>query len=362
MKRSMAIPALIALMLILAPSSSQGQWVGQQSSNPTTQEEALEEVNQPFSDTKPIVDTATAEDYCDWNLEGQEIQEQSQEVLRSMSCHSFRWFDGWWGDEEDFNEKAVNGWVTMGADYRKYDGIDPRMRLRVRAPLPNMSKRFDVMFGRVDESYISDTQGQDQTFYNPGVVNRGVESSWLLGLGHRRKSLKKGWDWSAGVRLRWPPEPYAKVSYFYNTQFSENSDLRFRQTLFWRSDEGFGTTSRGDLAWGITAKDVMRWEGIVRLSEETEGARWYVGQTWYHLLGNRSAFSLLAFVRGETSAPVSLTDFGLNFIWRRPFTRDWMYISMGPNITWPREYPEEERELNLGFGVWLEMEFGNWRY
>ncbi|MNC98511.1 hypothetical protein D3C83_164950 [compost metagenome] len=57
-----------------------------------------------------------------------------------------------------------------------------------------------------------------------------------------------------------------------------------------------------------------------------------------------------------------LQEYGFNFIWRRPFTRDWLYLSVGPSITWPRYLLEEERELSLGFGVWLEMEFGDWVY
>jgi hypothetical protein len=39
-----------------------------------------------------------------------------------------------------------------------------------------------------------------------------------------------------------------------------------------------------------------------------------------------------------------------------------MYLSFGPSLTWPREYLDEKREASLGFGVWIEMQFGNWRY
>jgi hypothetical protein len=164
------------------------------------------------------------------------------------------------------------------------------------------------------------------------------------------------------VRLKLPPEPYAKLSYFYNKQFNENTDLRFRQTFFWRSNQGFGTTSRGDLAYAVNVKNVLRWEAIATISEITEGTDWYVGQTWYHLFGDRSAFSLLSFIGGSTGAPVETKEFGFNLIWRKPFTRDWIYLSMGPSITWPRHLAEEEREMSLGFGMWIELEFGNWRY
>ena len=341
--------------------------------NPSTEGEpsrsrVVEEIQKPFgpeelSPEDSAEEEPGARDPCNWALEGEELQEQSREILRSWSCYSFRWFDSWWGDQYDFDEKAVNGLLTFGAEYRQYDGFDPRLRLKVRSPLPNMNRRWDLLLGRVDEdSYISDTQGQDQTFYNPGSVNRDEEPSWLLGLGYRGKARRSGWDYSAGVRLRLPPVPYLKAQYYYNRDLNERSDLRFRQTFFWRSDRGFGTTSRADVAYGIDPENALRWEAIGTVHEETEGVEWYVGQTWYHLLGDRGAFSLRAFANGETRKDVSLRDAGFYFIWRRPFTREWLYLSFGPSITWPRELPAEKREMSLGFGLWLEIEFGNWRY
>ena len=302
-------------------------------------------------------------DDCDWYLEDQEIQEKSQEVLRSWSCHTFRWLDSWWGDEHDFQEKDVSGWFTVGGEYRDYDGFDGRLRLKVRSPLPNLSNRWDIWLGRFDEeAYVSDTLGQGGAYYTPGAVNRDEEDSWLLGMGHRRKSRKNGWDWNVGIRLNLPPEPYIKSSYFYYRKPTEETDLRLRQTFFWRSDRGFGTTSRGDLTWWVSDNDVMYWEASGTLAEDTDGVRWFAGQTWYHLMENRHSFSLLAYVKGETDRAVELKDAGLNFIWRRPFTRDYIYLSMGPTLTWPREEIEEKRDFNLGFGVWLEIEFGDWQY
>ena len=303
-------------------------------------------------------------DACDRSFNLEEIQEQTRETLRSWSCHSFRWFDGLFGDSEDFDENAINGWIIAGAEQREYYGFDPRLRVRVRAPLPNMNRRWDIILGRVDEtSYVSDTQADDQTFFNPGVVNQqDDEGEWLLGLGHRGRAKKKGWDWSAGVRLRTPPRPYAKLQYYYNKPFSDKTDFRFRQTFFWREDQGFGTTSRGDFAHQLDHSNVLRLEGLATKSDVTEGFQWYAGHTWYHRIEGEKGFSLLAFIRGETDHPVPLREYGLNFIWRRPFTRDWLFLSMGPSVTWPRELVQEKREMSLGFGVWLEMEWGDWRY
>lgn len=361
-----------AALVLCLTTPAQARWVHQErqpvDATPQTidsTEEAIEQAIDPFTHEEhqpPDTEEAPASDDCDWRLEEQEWQEQSQEVVRSFSCHSFRWFDSLWGDAQDFDESSVNGLVLVGTRWREYDGFDPRFRFKVRAPLPNMDNKFDLVLGRVDEeAYISDTDTQDRMFYNPGVVS-DREDSWLLGLGHRRRGKRSGWDTSLGIRLGAPLRIYGKLQYYYNKHFTKNVDLRLRQTFFWRNDDGLGSTTRGDLAWGIDLKNVLRWEGVATVSQESQGTEWRVGQTWYHLFGDRSAFSLLAFARGKTDAEVALQDIGLNFTWRRPFTREWMYLSVGPTITWPRELSEEKRELSFGFNVWLEMEFGNWRY
>ena len=108
--------------------------------------------------------------------------------------------------------------------------------------------------------------------------------------------------------------------------------------------------------------NALFWEGSSTWSGATEGARWFAGQTWYHLFPGGTAMSFLAFVKGETERDVPLRDYGFNLIWRRPFTRDYIFISFGPSLTWPRKQEEDVREMNLGFGVWLEMEFGDWQY
>lgn len=320
---------------------------------------------EPVPMTAEKRETAPGMDACD-RLQGiDDVARTTQEVLRSWSCHSFRWFDGLFGDTHDFDESQVSGLMTFGAEYTEYRDFDPRLRLRVRAPLPNLSSRWDLLLGRVDEeAFIRDTQPEDTAVYNPGLVPRDEDDTeWLLGLGHRRKDSRKGWDYSAGIRLRTPPRPYVKAQYYYNEPFTERTDLRFRQTFFWRLDEGFGTTSRGDLSHVLTLRDVLRWEGVATVSEERDGLFWYAGQTWYHLFEEGSdAISLLAFIRGETRDEVPLQEYGFNLLWRRPLDGEWLYLSAGPSVTWPRYREEESRELSLGFGVWVELQFGDYRY
>ena len=163
--------------------------------------------------------------------------------------------------------------------------------------------------------------------------------------------------WWAGKKRNWP-----LAQYYFNEPFTARTDLRFRQTFFWDTDESFGTTSRGDLSHALSERNVLRWEGVATVSVERDGLFWYAGQTWYHLFEGMSAISLLAFVRGETDEPEPLQEYGFNLIWRRPLDGEWLYLSMGPSLTWPRYDASETRTASWGFGAWIEMEFGDYRY
>lgn len=349
-----------------APEASEAGSGQDPEDEPESEEEALRRVQEPFAETEPDEEPEPGTeglDACDPDYSEDHWEEDTQEFFRTVSCHSFRWFDGLFGDDVDYPEEEVNGLAVLGGSWNEYEGFDSRARFRVRAPLPNWDNRWDLIFGRGDEdAFISDTQTQDETFYNPGLINRDDEDSLLLGLGGRPRSGRQGWDWSAGVRLRRHPVPYVRLRWYWYKSFTPQTDIRFRQTFFWRNDDGFGATTRGDLAHAFRVQDVMRWEGVVTHAEESNGTEWYVGQTWYHLMRERRAFSLLAFAYGETDGPVSLREAGFNFIWRQPLTRDWLWVSYGPSVTWPRFEREDERELSLGINLWLEMEFGNWRY
>lgn len=370
---SLAIPALLlTAFAVFAPAFVMANQADSASATQSTEvvstvgfespEQSGQSVTPDEQHPSGETDSVTEEDKCDWELAGRPWQEQSQQVIYGISCHSFRWLDHLFGSTYDFPEEQVNGLLLLGFEYQQYDGFDPRARFRVRAPLPNLNNRWDLIIGRENEQeFVSDTAPSDQTLYDPGL-SRDADNEWLLGLGHRNKNRRQGFDYSVGLRLGAPPNLYGKVQYYYNKQYTEKTDLRFRQTLFWRTDDGLGTTSRANLVHQASPHNVVRWEGVATVSEDTEGMKWYTAQTWYHQLHGKNAISLQAFARGETDQEVPLRDYGLNLIWRQPFTRDWMFLSMGPNITWPRTYRYEERELSLGFSLWVEMEFGDYRY
>lgn len=316
-----------------------------------------------FDESESDAAQVSGVDPCIYHPENSKLPEQSRAVVHTFSCHAIRWFDGLFGDDHEFPTDEVSGELTTGFTWSEYDGFDPKLRFRVNAPLPNLNGRVNAFLGRVEEeAYIRDTKTTDQSIFREGIED-DQERSWLLGLGYKAdKNKNRGWDYSIGVRLRLPPRPYAKVRYHHDFTFGSKTDLRFRETFFWRKDRGFGSTTHFDLAHDLGERDLLRWETIATISEITDGVEWWTGATHYHHLGGQSALATLLFVRGETSAPVELEEYGIRFTWRRPVARDWLFIEFGPSISWPRERIEEKRELSLGLGVSLKMQFGDYRY
>ena len=78
----------------------------------------------------------------------------------------------------------------------------------------------------------------------------------------------------------------------------------------------------------------------------------------YHSLNQRRAISYTALLHGETGADVPIQNFGVESSYRQSVFRKWSFLELYASVTWPRETLDEEREINPGVGVGLEMYFG----
>lgn len=283
-----------------------------------------------------------------------------QHGLNTGICQAARWVDSRFGDSHQFHEDEISGRVALGIEYSRYDGFDYSSRFHIRAPLKNLNSKFNLFFGRVDEdTYLRDTQPDLPGAFRDGIF--GEDDSWLLGLGYRTKrNRNRGFSISAGVKLLF--EPYVKARYRINHSFNEKQFMRFRQTAFWRSDRGFGTTSRLNLLHRSGPDNLLRWDNTLTVAEDIEGVKWYTGGTLYHRIHKNHALSTQIFIQGETGEEVTIRDYGLRMIMRKPIGRDWLFLEAGPSITWPREFLSEQRQMSLGFSLLVEMQFGDYKY
>lgn len=286
------------------------------------------------------------------------IDRMHASLYRRM-CLASAGFDGFFGNARfDDEYESTHGSLSVGTLWDERDGWDPSVRFRVQLRLPQLNERFSAFVGRVDPDEFV-TEVRDDFDSLPTQFARAEDDEVLLGLGYRKPGPGGGhFDASVGARLDWPPDVYAKGAYRLTQPFFERNLLRLHETIFWREEDGYGTTSRVDLERLLADDFLVRWTGSGTYAQETEGVRWFSNLTLYQSLGARRALAYQAGISGETDREVDIVDYGLRVIYRRSVFREWLFLELRSSVTWPRETLTEDREANLGAGVALEMQLG----
>lgn len=279
-------------------------------------------------------------------------------------CFTADWIDGLFGDEHEFDGESFRGKISLGFREDEIDGFDPRLRVRVKTKLPNMSKRFSAFVGRVEEdSYISNTEVDQDRVNSVGLRSTNDDDSeWLIGIGYRDpQSQDDGFDVSIGAKLSSGLSPYAKLAHRHLFKPSDDNYWRTTQTVFWRKEDGYGVSSSLDFTHILGDRDIFEWDTSVKFTEEKDDWEWISSTTWHHEFTPQRGISSRAYVRGERDNPVSIPEFGLTFTYVRPFLRDWLFVETGIDFRWEKENEfQEEYKSAIRFGLQFQMLLGDY--
>jgi len=300
---------------------------------------------------------------CRFAQESDEWIDNVRSSTHGRLCRSALWLDGLFGDEYDFNDRDFRGKVSIGFKHDEEEGFDPRLRVKVRTKLPNVSKRFNAFFGRVEEdSFISNTEVDQNKVNTVGL--RSVDdddAEWLVGIGYRNPDQREnGFDFSVGAKLSSGLNPYAKVAHRQVFVPSANNFWKTTQTLFWRKDEGYGVSSSLDYIHLASDRDIIKWDVGAKLTEESDQWEWITSTTWHHSFSDKKGVSTRGYVRGESENEVSIPEFGVTFTYVRPFLRPWLSLETGIDFRWEKELPGENYKSATRIGFQFEMLLGDY--
>ena len=278
-------------------------------------------------------------------------------------CSTAVRFDSLFGSARfDDEYQATRGSLSVGALWDERDHWDPSVRFRIQIQLPQMRDRLSVIVGKVDpDEYVTEQRDDFDTL--PRQFGREGDDEVLIGLGYSRPGRRGGrFGTSVGTSLDSPEEVYAKATYHNALPLLAHNLLRLRETVFWEEGERFGATTRFELERLFTDDLLARWTGSATLTQGTEAVRWFSSLTLYQNLGDGRALSYQVGITAESDLEVPITDYGLRVIYRSTiFDRDWLFLELRSNLTWPRESLLERREPVWGAGAALEMMFGERR-
>lgn len=278
-------------------------------------------------------------------------------------CKTVKWFDGLFGDKYEFDDDNFRGKVILGFEHDEIEGFDPKLRIRLKTKLPNVSQRLDAFIGRVEEDdYISDSQFDQDSITNVGLrSDDDDEAEWLVGIGYRNpKKQFRGFDVSLGAKISSGLNPYAKLRHQYHFKLNEPHFLRSSQTIFWRRDKGYGASASLNYTYLLNQENILEADAGARFTEDDEQWEWVAGSTWHHSINDRQGVSSRVYVRGEEENAVSIPEYGVTFTYRQPVFRPWFFVETGVDFRMLKEFEEEDYEDSIRFGIQAEMLLGDY--
>lgn len=306
-------------------------------------------------------DTEEVEYKCDRpGSNGQELVDRLQRGVYAGVCGTARWFDGLFGTRRyDQDSDATYGRLILREYWDDREDFDTTTRLRARIALPTFENRLQLIMGRAEDREIAENPEPHATRALPANFSGVNDEDWLLGLGYSKQGgLENGFDFGAGVRVRTPVDPYVKGTYRHNFVFNESTTLRARQTVFWRDSRGAGETTEIDLDHLLSPRLLLRWANAASLVEDLDGLEWGSAMIVFQHLGKQRGMSYSSFVSGMTNSGVSIGNYGFEARYRRQMHREWLFLELHTSVTWPKDGRGDDRDINPGVGVGIEMYFG----
>lgn len=282
-------------------------------------------------------------------------------IFKSV-CASARWFDNLFGNDAAFIEaEPTIGWFRGAVVWNERDGLDVDGTLRTKFDLPNVDKvenRVRGFFGRVsNEEFTRETGSPLER--RPDVFRATEDEEWLLGLGYSPiKNSKRRLDIGGGVNVAWPPDVWARARYRRHAFFGDRTLLRYRQTAFWKQEDGAGASTIFDLEHMIQKRFLVGWNGSATFSQATEGVDWLTSFILYQALTPGSALAYRFAIDGETGADVPLNVYSIRLTYRGRVSREWLFVEVRPEVAYRKFERGGDWDIVPGLYVGFELHFG----
>jgi hypothetical protein len=141
---------------------------------------------------------------------------------------------------------------------------------------------------------------------------------------------------------------------------SQRDLIRLRETLFWRTDDGFGTRLNLDFERVLSGPYVTRWRSSATWAQELEGVEWFQEVTLFQRLDLKTALAYQLNADGATDAEVPVKNYGLELIYRRRnILREWLFLELRPGVDWRRRERDDQRDFEPVMSVGLQINFGD---
>ncbi len=278
--------------------------------------------------------------------------------LQSKIDDPVLWFDAFFGDRLTEEEEYTSAFIRFRslARYTEGEGFTFPVRLHANVQLPQATRRLRLILTGENEDDPRDVQTDDAI--DPGLAagNEGTN----LGLRYTiYRTLRSKLHFGGGLKVRIPFEYYARVRYRRLLHIGSKNLIRFTETGYWNSLDGFGESSRLDLERQLSGSTVGRISSTGTYSEISQGVDWGAEISLYKQLCQKSAFSIDFGAYGITRPHTEVSRYRIGTRYRRNVFRPWFFFEVEPEVSWPLSEEGHHRDAVSAITFVMEIQFAN---
>ncbi|WP_319782405.1 hypothetical protein [Oceanisphaera sp. IT1-181] len=282
--------------------------------------------------------------------------------LSDWITHNSRNIDGFFGSEDNMrveNDSYLR--LSQELDWSETGGFEAETGVRFRLDLPTSKKRLRFII----ESDPEESEGTlaEQASNRLSNDQRGLGST-ILGLSRLSKKDKtEAWNLraGAGVKVRWPPDPYVRFTGERLWDLNSPWQLESYNRASWFNEEGYSIRSKWDIGRPLDENHHLRFiTNFQWQEEEADTLEYSEGVEINQLLGPRSVMRYAAVAVGRSASDPRLHDYYFYTQYRRNLHRNILFIDLIPELHFPHAQDHDpEFSVTLRFEMMFkgDLEF-----
>lgn len=273
-------------------------------------------------------------------------------IVREMVVQLARGIDRWFGDRP-FEEggQVTDGRLRVFASRRQDAEWDANLTLNARVRLPNVERRAYLIVGRDNEREGVAGRPAEVADRDRLLGERPEDRSFFAGLG---VTLRDAVDLRAGFR---GVKPYAQALFRRQRAAGETGLVEFRQTVFWKLDDGFGSTTALAYGYAWSRTLLLRLASSATITQQSGRFEWSSAAGVHKAFAGDRLLSLEMLGIGQQHTGVTFSDYGLQAKWLQPVHQDWLFAEFVGGHFWPRADASRPRGRAWAFGAGVIVQF-----
>ena len=287
-----------------------------------------------LSHAEDIPDTSTSTTptvYKRWFDSFVDMRDKTSTHYMSMVHSLDQYFSG-----EAIEDSDNDSYVKLNIEQTFYKGGENSdgIGISARVELPNTEKHLHLIFSSDPE----ENKTLDQKITGNARGQRIEKENSIAGLEYVPEKTQNDWQsrYSAGVKLRVSPVPFARYVLSHKWQLNDVWQSEFKQSFWDYSDDGIGATSKLNFGRPLTDKDYFNAETVADYRDKDN--KYYYAETFSntHRLTETSAARYWFALLGESQPTSEVTNYVIGLQYRKTLYKDWLLLSINPQLEFPR--------------------------